>query len=277
MVLSLVMEGLTTPREQFVELLRSAEATRNAEILRSAQMATDNDRRIEADCSMESLVVRGAIGLAERLSYLVKHPKLPVFLGGCAIKVLKPAEAMGVDCLTQPVLETETEYLGDNSVRSYFQFGVSHYRGSLKGQIKDLEIFGVTEETVSGEYVRTNLFTISADTAEHSYFNRVSGQEIDGHIRQEQKKALAEYKEQNPWVERLMIFKDHGSGWIVIGDDVVRSHDAWEKARRQERRVRHELIPRLNAIEAGPHPDKLYYFPLGLIGQANKLFGTKHQ
>lgn len=277
MVLSVSMEGLVTPTEQFVKLLQSAEISRNAEILRAAELATEQDRQVDARFSMESLVVQVASDLAERLSYLAKHPKLPVFLGGCAVKVLQPAKAIGVDCLTQPVLETETEHLGNSSVRSYFQFGVNHHKGSLKGQTRHLEIFGVTEEMSSGERIRTSLYTVATGSAQYGCSGFVSGIELDEHIRNEQRKALAEYKEQNSWVDRFMIFKDYGSSWVVMKDSREKDPTTRDQSHKLEGQIERELLPRLNEIAEGPHPDALYYFPLGLINEANRLFGTKQR
>jgi hypothetical protein len=273
------MAGMTanTSKDEFYGLLQAAETARSDEIVQRAHAYTEADRQLDAEIDWKSMVVTEAVQLAARLDFLRRHPRLPALLGGSAVQVFEPTAPRGTDYITKPVLVTDTEHGSDDSVRSYFQFGIDFYTGSLSKTISYLKIFAGAEEVNSGNRTRKQIYEITASPTESRTFWKVRGAEIDAHIRGRQREITEKYKQQNPWVNDFMIFKPDGF-WVAIEDGLPDDYKARDKQRKQGEQIYRELLPKLEAEDAEvvPLPEALYHFPLGLILQANEVFGTKN-
>jgi hypothetical protein len=271
------MTNAITPKETFFELLESAEKARNAEILQSAHAATDFDRQVDEETDWKGLVVTEAARLADKVDFVGRHPKLPKFLGGSAIGVHKLERRREPDYITDPMLATEAEYLGDYALRSYFQFEVEHY--NFGRDISLLRIIGVSEEIHSGHKKTDELYRVTADPTEHRNFWKVEGTEFRAFRDKKLREIGLEYKRENPWFDKYYVFRSEN--WrIVKNASPQKSEDDFAVLTEvvEERKIQEELIPKL---EPGPdtwqYPDELYHFPLGLLMQANEVFGTKQR
>jgi hypothetical protein len=269
-------------KEQFFNLLESAEKARDGDILAPVLADIESDTQLESAYDWKALVVSEATKLAARIEFLGRHPRLPTFLGGCATKVLEPELSYDVKYLSEPVLATEPEYLDHNSVRSYYQFGVDlydGYLGYLGRDISYLKVYSVTEEMNSGLSDRNELYKITASPTEHRSFWKVNGPEFRTFKDKKLHEIGLAYQRENPWFDRYYVFK--ADSWTFVKNaSPQKSEDDFAVLTEvvEERKIQEELIPKL---EPGPdtwqYPDELYHFPLGLLMQANEVFGTKQR
>lgn len=270
------MSSSNTSKEHFFTLLESAEIARNQEILDRATEATASDRELDVANGIKNIVVRESIWLADRLDYLSRHPKLPSFLGGSAIKVYKPPKPMGAALLSEPVMGTAAEHDLQNSIQSYFQFGVTKLNFHRKSNNHKLKIYSVISEEGTGKLTREELYRITASHTESKGFWNVEGKELDRYASTKRHETSNEFSEKYPWYKDYMVFRD--GDWAIFPDFDDRSLEGSERYRKQAPVIQHELISRL---DPGPHswdyPEELYHFPLGLLMQANQTFGTKQK
>jgi hypothetical protein len=268
------MNTSNSSKDQLFEVLQSAEEARNTEIIAPVLANSASDISALKAKDWKAMIIDESVQLVDRINFLRKHPKLPIFLGGCAVKV-ESFKNENPRVLSEPVMAIEAELIGDHTIRSYLQFGFTSFQDF---DPYNLKIYNTVEDVETGSKKRNTLYTItgSVNNASHPGFHRVTGKELDDYSRAKRHEIFTQYKVDNPWAENFMIFSDNGS-WTTIPNRDGNTHKERQQVLKQEAQIWEELIPQLEPGVSWDFPDSLYYYPLGLVRQANRIFGTKQR
>lgn len=268
-----------TTTSRLVELVQRAELARNQEIIADAMAATLPDKQAEAETDWQALIGNEAVELYNRMRFLARHPRLPRFLGGSAIKISKIDSPFLHNIFTTgPLLGTEPELAGDAAIGNHVELTAKIYRRRWEAcsswtESSKLDVYSVSSEINTGTRAEDRIYTTWVETwkgkAFPSSFKEIRGPSFDAYRFNACRERYEEFKQEHPLLEKFMVFKDEGS-WISIPDSGGTSVSL------REQNQANDLVDELNNLESNiRYPDELYHFPLGILMHANRALREK--
>ena len=264
------MESEQNNNYRLTELITRAERALDEEIVSEAMAFHESSHSMDEAVQWPRLIGSEAARLYDRMHFLVKHPNLPQFLGGSAIKIV--ADRHGF-FRTGPLFSTETEHKSNLSLSSHIEIGTfitpPYLRTSAFGENEQMTITRVVQEANSGEKNMEEIcnFFVHASNGKASRNQNVSlsGGEFDEFRRNKVSEQLDELEKAHPELAKdFKVFKDRP---YVGALPSAKDYYALEKI--------YSLLETYKPEEKEDFPSEMYHLPLGILIQANRVLRGK--
>lgn len=233
--------------------------------------STTEDAIILSQGTAERLLAEEVSQLKDRLTWLAEHPWLRYWVGRSAVSVTTQDEKI----TTSPLLE-EPIYGGDRALAAGYvlwKYKTPHLRGS------DLYVDRRVMDCQTGKSRHESAYRFVPYEDNGRQRIRVSGDGFSRYANDHIQSIVIDYRQANPWAVNYCLT---GIEWSANGIHPEiswwwRKDDEYGLSQKdKEKRLKEELLPRLQPENGWMFPDSMYERPFGLLRQMHDAIGRRN-